>query len=460
MKPNDTIAAIATARGQAGIGIIRMSGPKAPMILESLWQGVVPCTEFESHKLYRGGIKAASDGPILDQAVACWMKAPRSYTGEDVVEVHAHGSSYLLERILASLVQQGAQLAEAGEFTQRAFLNGKIDLTQAEAVADMIESRNEQTMTLATRHLTGKLSSNINKLKERLLEIRVALEGDIDFVEEEDVKALDSESLSSHLIQAHDLVTQWLSTFEEGRLWREGIQCALVGRPNVGKSSLLNALLGQDRALVHNLPGTTRDTVEETLLLSGLPVRFIDTAGLHASKEPVEQAGQQRSRQKIQEGDLCLWVLDGSQPLTQEDLAIFQDLKDQPFHLIVNKADLGLQLDLDLLHKEFHPLACHVTSATRGEGVGELKLGIKKWATHEGNALQAEVTINNERHRLALQRCAEALLGAREGLQQKMNLDLIASDLLLATRALGEITGEITTDDILTEVFSRFCVGK
>ena len=459
-KPVDTIAAIATPLGHGGIGIIRMSGPKGPAILDSLWKGVVPCSQFETHKLYRGAVRESPEGKPLDHVVACWMKSPRSYTGEDVVEIHAHGGPYLLEMILEGLLRQGARLAQPGEFTQRSFTNGKIDLTQAEAIADLIAAQSQVALRVAERQLTGKLSSKIRKLREQLLEIRVALEGEIDFSGEDDVAPPNHESLVSHLQRARTLVDEWLSTYEEGRAWREGLVCVLVRRPNVGKSSLLNALLSQDRALVHPLPGTTRDTVEETLLLGGMPIRLIDTAGLHPSDDTVELAGQARSRKKIEECDLCLWVVDGSEALTPEDDFIFEAICNRPFGLIINKIDKGLRVSVKDLAEQYRPQSCYATSALQDEGIGEVKTGVQQWAAREGKALSADVVINNRRHQEALLRCAQALAAAQEGLEQKTSVDLIADDLLIATKALGEITGEITTEEVLGEIFSRFCVGK
>ncbi|OGQ26585.1 MAG: tRNA uridine-5-carboxymethylaminomethyl(34) synthesis GTPase MnmE [Deltaproteobacteria bacterium RIFCSPLOWO2_02_FULL_50_16] len=456
----ETIVALATPLGPSGIGIVRMSGPQSPSILAGLWEGALPCARFETHRLYKGVLKAPNLDRHLDHIMACWMKAPQSYTGEDVVEIHAHGGPLLLEKILGALVTQGARLALPGEFTQRAFVNGKIDLVQAEAIADLIMGQNEETLKVAERQLSGALSQHIQILRDRLLQICVALEGDIDFVEEEDISAIDRKVLKNQLDQALHSVDQWLKTYQEGRLWREGIQCPIIGRPNVGKSSLLNALLNQDRALVHDRPGTTRDTVEETLLLEGLPVRLIDTAGLYSSTDSIEIAGQERSRSKIRAGDLCLWVVDGSEPLSKEDRALYDFLQERSFLLVINKADKGLKVDVEALETSFHPVGCPVISALRGQGILDLRKSIKKWAIHEGRALDADVVINKQRHFEALSRCHQFLQGAKEGLLQGLPQELVADDMALAVKALREITGEITTDEVLGEIFSRFCVGK
>lgn len=446
---NETIAAIATAPGNGGVGIIRISGSKGISVLETLWEGEVRPTAFENRRIYVGRI-------AFDQVLAFVMKAPSSYTGEEVVEIQAHGGRRGLELLLETLLKAGAgrlRMANPGEFTQRAFINGRIDLAQAEAVADLISASSEQAVTLAGRQLEGRLSEYVGKLRNEIKVMRAQMEAMIDFPEDEDVQGLRYEEVLERLQSIEARIRNLLTTYEEGRYLRDGIRVALVGKPNVGKSSLFNALLNDDRSIVHPTPGTTRDTVEEVLDFGGLSVRFIDTAGIREGRDAIEGEGIQRSQRKIDQSDLILFLCDVSRPWEEADERIRALTAERRTVLVANKSDLPPAFD--------PPFPTVRVSAKTGQGLAELKEAIRRpFLGRESRAQDPGVTLSNLRHRVALEKGLEALNSVAEGAREKRSLELLAADLSLAMNRLGEITGEVTNDEILGEIFSKFCIGK
>ncbi len=460
MKEETTIVAIATPQGIGGVGVIRLSGPSSKRVLKKLWKSPnLPVDNFASHRLYLGNFIDPYTQEVIDKGLAVWMKAPHSYTGEDVVEIHAHGSPLLLEKILQACLTAGAKLAEPGEFTKRAFLNGKLDLTQAEAVADVIAASSEASLAQAKDHLQGKLSTRIQELQQELVRLRAYVEASIDFPEE-DIELIQKEGIVNRLGPIQGAIVDLLSTYQEGRIHREGVKTVLVGRPNVGKSSLLNALLGMDRAIVHSKPGTTRDVIEEICQIDGFVFHLFDTAGIREAPEEVEALGVERSRQLLQEADLILWVVDGSASLNKEDIDFLATLNLPKTIYCVNKTDLGLAIDPDslVLAKDRDRLV--KISALRGEGLKELQekmVGwVKRLTPREGSGLR----ITKLRHKEALEKALQELHQATLALEEKTAVELIAIHLKKAHESLGLITGSDISEDLLDTIFREFCIGK
>ncbi len=464
---NETICAIATPAGEGGIGIVRLSGEKAVDVAAGLvaLRSGIGLASAGGHVLHHADILDPADATgrtPLDEALVVVMRGPRSFTGEDVVELHCHGSMLVLQTICAALVRAGARLAEPGEFTKRAFLNGRLDLAQAEAVLDTIRASTAGSLRIAQEQLRGLLSREVDAVRETLVGLLAHVEAGIDFVEE-DIAFIATPELTAGLRRAQDTVSRLLAHGREGRILREGVTAAIIGRPNVGKSSLLNALLRTDRAIVTPVPGTTRDVLEEVLNIRGIPVRLLDTAGIRETGDPVEQEGVRRSRAAREQADLLLIVLDGSAPLADDDRALWQESAaagDQKRLVIVNKADLPVRLDPALLPS--HGPACAVVniSAKTGEGLDELRDGIRTLLLRPEFEARETVLVTHLRHQAALQRTLDSLTAALGSVEAGTAGELIAMDLRASIDALGEITGTVTTDDILDRIFSQFCIGK
>lgn len=456
MYMRDTIAAISTPPGNGGIGIIRISGERASAIAETLFRPA--CNGgLISHRFYYGTVIDVQSGEVVDEVMAVIMRAPRSYTREDVLELHCHGGMLVVERILSLTLRAGARLAEPGEFTRRAFLNGRIDLVQAESVMDIIVARTDAALTLAQRQRGGVLSSLIAEARELLLHALALIEAYIDFPED-DLGETDMDTIRSSIDGARGCLRRLLEGFHEGRILREGISVLIIGKPNAGKSSLLNRLLNENRAIVTHLPGTTRDIIEETINLGGLAVRLLDTAGIRHTEDMIEQEGINRALEKIPQADLILFVLDGSRPFGPEDRLILDALQGSRVVAAINKADLPrvLQLPPDCLDLPQVSL-----SAGSGEGVEELKSAVRSLFV-SGQALDSReyVAISRVRHRDALGSADESLARCEQGLGSDASLDLLALDLREALAAVGEVTGQVTNDDVLDLIFSSFCIGK
>lgn len=457
MLLHDTIAAIATPLGEGGLAVLRLSGVQALSIADQCFVPVgsssLKPTVAPSHTIHYGRIER--DGNTVDEVLVAVMRAPRTFTREDVVEITCHGGLLPAKMILDLLLENGARLAEPGEFTKRAFLNGRIDLAQAEAVADLIHARTELAMSAANEQLAGKLSQRIETLRDDLVKTLAHIEAHIDFPDE-DIAPDTKEQLLNRLERAVAFMDTLLRTANEGQILRRGVRTAIIGRPNAGKSSLLNQFLGHDRAIVSAMPGTTRDTIEETANIRGLPVVFIDTAGLREAGDELEAEGIRRSRESLAKAELILHVLDGTEPLTAADEILLHEFESKKRILVRNKSDKTSRLELP---EKFRAAAVDVSCAT-GTGLEPLKDAIKEclWSG-EIKAEMLQVMINS-RHQEALKRAREATLRTVDALRSGLTLELPAMDLRIAANAVGEIVGKTSTEDLLDSIFSQFCIGK
>jgi len=452
----DTIAAISTPIGEGGIAIIRISGPLAIQVAEQIYRSREGRpSDFATHTIHFGTI--ARNGETVDEVLLSVMRAPRTYTKEDTVEINCHSGIVTIQRILSLCLQSGARLAEPGEFTQRAFLHGRIDLSQAEGVMDLIRARTDRAQQSAIHALQGRLSEKINDAREKLLSIAAHIEAHIDFPEE-DISPASRETLHDDTQSVLEFLQSLLATYREGKLLREGLPVAIIGRPNVGKSSLLNALLGENRAIVTPVPGTTRDTVEEYANIKGVLFRFIDTAGIRNPRGRVEKLGVERSSQAIDRAELILQVLDSAKPLRKADVEIYQRNQHKKHMLVLNKCD---QPRLLKIPAELENSTSISVSALTGAGLPALCSELVSCASvSDADDTNVHVAIN-ERHRNALERACNSLTYAVNGFeQQHTGLELIAQQLRVGLNTVGEITGRTATEDILNRVFSTFCIGK
>ena len=464
MSAQDTIIAVSTAPGTGAIGILRLSGSQALPIFGRMWQGEVSVPDFLPRQVYLGKVVSLKEGVPLDQVLTFLMNAPHSYTGEDLIEIQAHGGQRLLELILENAIAAGARLAEPGEFTRRAFLNGRMDLTQAEAVVDLIQATSSKTIELAARQLQGRLSEYVGRLRKELIVMRAQMEAMIDFPEDEDVQALHYREIEERIRTIQEKIRSLLETYEEGRSFREGVRVAIVGKPNVGKSSLFNALLKEERAIVHPTPGTTRDLIEEIIDLQGLPVRFIDTAGMREGLDVIELEGIRRTRERLKQTDLILLVVDSSRPLDIEDERIFETIiqwQGKPLFCIYNKTDLPPAFTREALQDRLGTTVLFPLVARDGSGLEPLKKKIlASFVKDRKDPSDGDLILTNLRHRTALQKGWDILERTRLASEEEKSLELLATDLRMATDTLGEVTGEVTNDQILGEIFSKFCIGK
>jgi len=452
---DDTIAAIATPIGEGGLAVIRLSGASALAVADRCFspagKSSVPPSAAPTHTIQFGKIIRA--GRVVDEVLLAVLRAPRTFTREDTVEISCHGGLLPAKLVLDTVLAAGARLAGPGEFTKRAFLNGRIDLAQAEAVADLIHSRTELALAAANEQLAGKLSQRINQLRDDLMLTLAHVEAHLDFPDE-DISPDTKEKLLQRLESGIAFMDELLRTANEGQILRRGIRAAIVGRPNAGKSSLLNQLLGRDRAIVSPIPGTTRDTIEETANIRGLPVVFIDTAGLREARDEIEREGVRRSRASLAQAELILHVLDAGEPLTPADKNYLAEFAGKKRILVRNKVDLPVKLELP------PPAAVVDVCCTSGQGIEALKDAIKSlvWAG-EIKAEMLQVAINS-RHQDALGRARAATRQAAEALRTGLTLELMAFDLRIAANAVGEIVGKTATEDLLDAIFSTFCIGK
>lgn len=457
-----TIAAIATPAGPGGIGVIRISGDKALDILQKLFIPTKPRRHFASHRLIHGWIVDPNRRTQVDEVLAVYMAAPRTYTREDVTEIHCHGSFLVLETILELVLHAGAQAADPGEFTKRAFLNGRIDLTQAEAVAELLEAKTRQGLQLAVNQLHGRLHARLEQIRDQLISIRAICEVAIDFPED-DVDILNPEQLIPQIRDnAEKPLGELIASAEQGRIYRDGISAVILGRPNVGKSSLLNSLLKEERAIVTPVPGTTRDTIEEYLDIKGMPVRIIDTAGIREQAEEVEEIGIQRARAKLADADLVLLLVDASQPLTVDDLSLFTGIEGKPVLVVANKMDISHRKQaLAAITAAFPAVTPIPISAKTDSGIDQLQDAIfSAVARQQAPQDPDHACVPNLRHKEALRNALAACREVSNGLSGNLPADLIAVDLQSALDHLGDIVGETTTEDILEMIFQRFCIGK
>jgi tRNA modification GTPase len=453
---SDTIAAISTPLGEAGIGIVRLSGLEAESIARQIFRPRRPVKKWRSHQLYLGYV-LDSQGHIIDEVLLTLMRAPHSYTREDVVEINCHSGYLVLKRLLEEVLARGARLARPGEFTLRAFLSGRLDLTQAEAVLEVIQAKSQAGLKVAASHLWGTLGRRVSEVRQALLDLLARVEAALDFPEE--AQELAHNEVKAALTVPMHLLGQLSDTYREGRLLKEGILVVIAGRPNVGKSSLLNRLLAADRAIVTDIPGTTRDIIEEGVIMQAIPVRLTDTAGLRrAAGDRVEELGMARARERLEAADLVLYLVDGSQPLTEDDRRTLGELAGRPGLAVINKIDLPQTLsDQELAEATSLPMV--KISALTGEGLDDLKQAVVDLALAGGVRHEGEI-ITQARHHQHLAAALDYLLKAQEMLSPETPWELVAEELRAAIHELGEITGEEVGEDILDRIFSQFCIGK
>lgn len=456
----DTIAAIATAPGIGGIGIIRISGPEALLLLHKVFLPYKPRQHFISHTLYYGRV-IDHEGQALDEALAVFMQAPHTYTREDIVELHCHGSYLVLQTVLRSLFALGCRPAEPGEFTKRAFLAGRIDLTQAEAVLELLQAQTESAAHLAVNQLQGHLYERLETIRHQLVSFLALLEVAIDFPDD-DVEIVNTADITAQLQQQVLIPLQELVAWsEQGKILREGITVVIAGRPNVGKSSLLNALLQEERALVTPVPGTTRDTIEERIVVRGIPVCLVDTAGIRMHEDQVEALGIERARNKLEIADLVLFMVDGATGMTERDQNLYQSVCDKTHLVVINKCDLVAAGQFEKIASSFPDAVCVSISAKLHQGLEQLLEALYQAIVAGRGQLSEQMTCApNTRHRAILQRTLEASHRFEQALIAGAPVDLLAVEVQTALDCLGDITGLTTPEEVLDTVFSQFCIGK
>ncbi|EAC8326774.1 tRNA uridine-5-carboxymethylaminomethyl(34) synthesis GTPase MnmE [Listeria monocytogenes] len=454
----DTIAAISTPPGEGAIAIIRLSGPEAIQIADRIFYAKNSLSEAESHTIHYGHIK--EDGEVIEEVMVTVMRAPRTFTREDVVEINAHGGIVSVNRVLQLLLRNGANLAEPGEFTKRAFLNGRIDLSQAEAVMDLIRAKTDRAMGVAIRQMDGNLSRLIRNLRQEILDALAQVEVNIDYPEYDDVEEMTQRMLLEKTELVRASVEQLLQTASQGKILREGLATAIIGRPNVGKSSLLNQLIQEEKAIVTDIAGTTRDIIEEYVNVRGVPLRLIDTAGIRETEDIVEKIGVERSRKALADADFILLVLNQNEELTVEDEALFEAAVGHNYVVVLNKTDLETKLDINRVRELAGENPIVSTSLVNDEGLETLEEAIKT-LFFAGDIDAGDATyVSNVRHIALLHQALEALNGVTTGIQLGMPVDIVQIDMTRAWDLLGEITGDSVQDELLDQLFNQFCLGK
>lgn len=457
----DTIAAISTPPGEGGIGIVRISGDEALEIADRVYKlGSKKISEQPTHTIHYGHVVNPRTDEQIDEVMVSIMRAPKTYTREDVVEINSHGGIVSVNKVLEAVLHNGARLAEPGEFTKRAFLNGRIDLSQAEAVMDVIRAKTDKAMHMAVTQLDGNLSRLIRNLRQEILNTLAQVEVNIDYPEYDDVEEMTSRLLVEKAEQVKAQVEALLETASQGKILREGLATAIIGRPNVGKSSLLNRLLKEEKAIVTEIAGTTRDVIEEYVSVKGVPLRLIDTAGIRETEDIVERIGVERSRKALSEADLILLVFNQSEPLTDEDKLLLEATEGHNRIIILNKMDLENKLDLNELKKLVDPKSIVYTSIVTQAGLTELEGKIADMF-FAGNTGEKDATyVSNIRHIALLNETIEAFNEVIDGIEAGMPVDLVQIDMTRAWDLLGEITGDSVQDELITQLFSQFCLGK
>ncbi|WP_312470736.1 tRNA uridine-5-carboxymethylaminomethyl(34) synthesis GTPase MnmE [Neobacillus sp.] len=458
----DTIAAISTPMGEGAIAIVRLSGEDAIPIADKLFKSIggKKLTKMASHTIHYGHLIDTKNGQVVEEVMVSIMKGPKTFTKEDVVEINCHGGIVSVNRVLQHVLKNGARLAEPGEFTKRAFLNGRIDLSQAEAVMDLIRAKTDRAMNMALGQMDGRLSKLIRRLRQEILEILAHVEVNIDYPEYDDVEEMTHKMLNEKAHFVRDEINKLLQTSQQGKILREGLSTVIVGRPNVGKSSLLNSLVQENKAIVTDIPGTTRDVIEEYVNVRGVPLRLLDTAGIRETEDIVERIGVERSRQVLKEADLILLVLNYSDMLTVEDENLFEVVRGMDTIVIVNKTDLPQQIDMErvkLLAKD-HKIV--TTSLLEDQGVDELEEAIA--ALFFAGSLEAgDMTyVSNSRHIALLHQSLQVIEEAIEGVEMGTPIDIVQIDLTRTWELLGEIIGDSVHESLIDQLFSQFCLGK
>ncbi|WP_022854889.1 tRNA uridine-5-carboxymethylaminomethyl(34) synthesis GTPase MnmE [Thermodesulfobacterium thermophilum] len=462
LYPEDTIAAISTPLGRGAIGVIKISGESALSILKQIFKTKKPQTLFQSHRLYYGFIVDPETEKVIDEVMAVYMQKPKTYTREDVVEIYAHSGTLILRKILELVLKAGARLAQPGEFTLRAYLNGRIDLSQAEAIQELISAKTEKALQLSLNTLLGRFSEKINQIRQHLLDLLAQVESAIDFPEE-NLEILEPPQLIERInSQVIPELQQLIKNYQEGKVYKEGISLVIAGKPNVGKSSLMNALLKEERAIVTPIPGTTRDFLEEESTIEGLPVKLIDTAGIRATEDPIEKIGVERAKHKFKEADLILFLVDVSSPPSEEEKDLFEEVKIYPHLLLINKIDL-IPNYLEAWEKELEKWGVKdylPISVKEGKNLDLLGKKIFEKITG-GKEPEIPELVPNLRQKISLEKAIRYLENALEELKKPNPLpEIISIEIREAISALSEIIGEVTTEDLLTQIFSTFCIGK
>ncbi|UAC48188.1 tRNA uridine-5-carboxymethylaminomethyl(34) synthesis GTPase MnmE [Bacillus aquiflavi] len=458
----DTIAAISTPMGEGAIAIVRLSGQEAIKIANKLFHGVSgkQLKDVPTHTIHYGHLIDPKTGQTVEEVMVSVMKAPKTFTKEDIVEINCHGEMVSVNRVLQLVLNNGARLAEPGEFTKRAFLNGRIDLSQAEAVIDLIRAKTDRAMNVALSQMEGRLSKLIKKLRQEILEILAHIEVNIDYPEYDDVEEMTHHILIEKALYIRSEIERLLKTSQQGKILREGLSTVIIGRPNVGKSSLLNSLIQENKAIVTDIPGTTRDVIEEYVNIRGVPLRLIDTAGIRETEDIVERIGVEKSRQVLTKADLILFVLNFSDELTEEDEKLFAAVAGMDVIVIINKTDLKQKIDLDKVHKLANGHKIVSTSLLLDKGVDELEEALAA-LFFEGSLESADMTyVSNTRHVALLNQALTAINEAIQGVESGTPIDIVQIDLTRTWELLGEIIGESVHESLIDQLFSQFCLGK
>jgi len=458
----DTIAAISTPMGEGAIAIVRMSGPEALAIADKVYKGPrgKRLSSVDSHTINYGHIVDPETEKIVEEVMVSVLKAPKTFTREDIVEINCHGGIVTVNQVLQLVLREGARLAEPGEFTKRAFLNGRIDLSQAEAVMDLIRAKTDRAMNVAMNQMEGRLSSLIKRLRAEILETLAHVEVNIDYPEYDDVEEMTHKMLIEKATKVKKEIEALLTTSEQGKILREGISTVIIGRPNVGKSSLLISLVHETKAIVTDIPGTTRDVIEEYVNVRGVPLRLVDTAGIRETEDIVERIGVERSRQVLKEADLILLVLNYSETLSEEDIKLFEATKGMDIIVIVNKTDLEQRLDLDRVRELAGNQPVVTTSLLKEEGIDELEEAIQS-LFFTGTIESGDLTyVSNTRQISLLHEAKRAITDALEGIENDVPIDMVQIDLTRCWEVLGEIIGDAVHESLIDQLFSQFCLGK
>ena len=454
-KEFDTIAAISTPLGEGAIGIVRLSGTDSFAIAQRIFKGK-DLASVASHTLNYGHIVDPDKNEILDEVMVGAMRSPKTFTREDIIEINTHGGIAVTNEILQLVIREGARLAEPGEFTKRAFLNGRVDLTQAEAVMDIIRAKTDKAMNIAVKQLDGSLSDLINNTRQDILNTLAQVEVNIDYPEYDDVEEATTEIIREKTSEFEALLTNLLKTARRGKILREGISTAIIGRPNVGKSSLLNNLLREEKAIVTDIEGTTRDVIEEYVNINGVPLKLVDTAGIRETEDIVEQIGVERSKKALKEADLVLLVLNASEPLTDQDRQLLEISQDSNRIILLNKVDLPEKIEIDQLPEDHIKI-----SVLKNQNIDQIEDRINALFFENAGLVEQDATyLSNARHISLIEKAVESLQAVNEGLALGMPVDLLQVDLTRTWEILGEITGDAAPDELITQLFSQFCLGK
>ena len=456
---DDTIAAIATAPGEGGIGIIRISGEKSLQVAQSIFKSKSGkmIKDYNARTLIYGTV--VDNEKVIDEVLVAYMKGPNSYTAEDVIEINCHGGFISVKKILELILSKGVRLAEAGEFTKRAFLNGRIDLSQAEAIIDVIKSKTDMAHEVAQSQLEGSLAKKIKDLRMNVTEVLAHLEVSIDFAEE-DVEEITYQTLEEKALELRNEIKKLYDTAESGKILRDGLKTVIVGKPNVGKSSLLNSILGENRAIVTDIAGTTRDVIEEFVNIKGIPLKIVDTAGIRETEDVVEKIGVEKSRESFSTADLVIMVLDASRKLSEEDMEILESLKNKKTIVLLNKMDLEPQIELEKIEEFVNSEDIIKISALKHQGIEELQDKIEAIVYHGSVKNSSNLMITNSRHKDALFKAYESINDAISAIEQRMPYDFIEVDFKNIWDYLGYINGDTVREDLLDTIFANFCIGK